>query len=112
MKTKLVSVFTTKFSPDVNSEALASYLKDNLHCDVTCEKIDSAQRRYNSFKVTAECNNVGEMYEPQLWPEGVFVRRFYEARKPVDIKTRFVAKTGCISDAGAIVAVKHGLSSS
>lgn len=112
VKTKLVSVFATKFSPDVNSEALASYLKDNLHRDVTCEKIDSAQRRYNSFKVTAECNNVGEMYEPQLWPEGVFVRRFYEACKPVDIKTRSVAKTGCVSDAGATVAVKPGLSSS
>lgn len=28
---KLVSVYATKFSPDVNSEALASYLKHKLH---------------------------------------------------------------------------------
>ena len=88
VKTKLVSVYGTKFSPGVNSEALASYPKDKLHCDVVCQKIDSAQRRYNSFKISAEYKNVGEMYEPQLWPEGVFVRRFYEAFKPVDINTR------------------------
>lgn len=25
---------------------------------------------------------MGEMYNPELWPEGTFVRRFYEARKP------------------------------
>ena len=36
----------------------------------------------SSFKITAVCREVGEMYEPQLWPEGTFVRRFFEVRKP------------------------------
>ncbi|KAJ8389659.1 hypothetical protein AAFF_G00115350 [Aldrovandia affinis] len=45
-------------------------------------KIETAQSRFSSFCVTAECNDVAEMYDPQLWPAGSFVRRFYEPRRP------------------------------
>lgn len=82
IKSKLVSVFATKFSPDLDSETLTSYMKDKLGRDVTCQKIETVQTRFSSFKITAECKEVGEMYNPELWPEGTFVRRFYEARKP------------------------------
>ena len=78
----MASVFATKFSPDLNSETLAGYLKNKMSRDVVCLKIATEQTRYSSFKVTAECKEVGEMYDPQLWPEGTFVRRFYESRKP------------------------------
>ncbi len=74
VKTKLVSVFATRFSPDLDSETLANYLKDKLQREVICQKMDTTQNRYSSFKVTAECDKVGDMYEPQLWPDGVFVR--------------------------------------
>ncbi|TDG96897.1 hypothetical protein EPR50_G00233930 [Perca flavescens] len=75
--TKLGSVFVTKLAPDLDSETLASYLKEQLSRDVTCQRIDTKYTRYSSFKVTAE---VAEMYAQQLWPEGTYVRRFY--RKP------------------------------
>ena len=48
---------------------------------VTCPKIDNARSRVGSFKVTAEYNNIGEMYTPELWPEGALIRRYYEPRK-------------------------------
>ncbi|CAL8397666.1 unnamed protein product [Boreogadus saida] len=76
--TKSVSVFATRFSPDLEPDSLASYLKEKLGRDVTCEKIDTVQTRFSSFKITAVCREVGEMYEPQLWPEGTFVRHFFE----------------------------------
>lgn len=82
IKTKLVSVFATKFSPDLDAETLTSYMKDKLKREVTCHKIDTVQSRFSSFKITAECNEVEEMYNPTLWPEGIFVRRFYEPRQP------------------------------
>lgn len=37
--------------------------------------------RYSSFKVCVECSEVAEMYNPELWPEGSVVRRYYEPRK-------------------------------
>lgn len=42
----------------------------------------TTQNHYSYFKITAECDKVGDIYEPQLWPDGVFVRRFYEVCKP------------------------------
>lgn len=109
IKTKLVSVFASRFSPDVDSETLTCYLKDKLHRDVTCQKIDSVQKRYSSFKITAECEKVEEMYDPEIWPDGIFVRRFYEARKTVDIKTPGVARSSAVSGAGASAAAEPGL---
>ncbi|KAM3609173.1 uncharacterized protein V6R79_010670 [Siganus canaliculatus] len=80
IRTKLVSVFATKFAPALESEALASYLSPKLGRKVTCERLDTLQSRFSSFKVTAECKEIAEMYDPMLWPEGAFVRRFYEVR--------------------------------
>ena len=57
-------------------------MKDKLGRDVTCQKIETVPCRFSSFKITAECKEVDEMYNPELWPEGTFVLRFYEARKP------------------------------
>lgn len=49
---------------------------------VTCRKIESTRNRFSSFHVTAECNEIADMYDPQLWPAGIYVRRYFEARKP------------------------------
>lgn len=81
VKTKIVSVFATKFSPELDADTLADYLKSKLNRVVTCQKIDNARSRVGSFKVTAECNDIGEMYTPELWPEGALIRRYYEPRK-------------------------------
>lgn len=81
VKTKLVSVFASKFTPDLDALTLSEYLKEKLGRDVACQKIETMQSRYSSFKVSAECNEVSEMYDPQLWPEGAFVRRYYEPRR-------------------------------
>lgn len=81
LRTKLVSVFVTKFTPELEADTITSYLHSKLGRKVTCMKIDTVQSRYSSFKVTAECDDVREMYDPDLWPEGAFVRRFYKVRK-------------------------------
>lgn len=82
VKTKLVSVFATRFSPSLDAVTLCSYLTEKLGKSVTCRKIDSTRNRFSSFHVTAECNEVANMYDPQLWPAGTYVRRYFEARRP------------------------------
>ena len=81
--TKLVNVFATRFSPTLDADTLRDYLTGKLENEtVTCRKIESTRSRYGSFHVTAECNNVADMYDPKLWPAGTYVRRYYEARGP------------------------------
>ena len=84
VKTKLVNVFATRFSPTLDADTLRDYLTEKLEAKtVTCRKIESARSRYGSFHITAECNNVADMYDPKLWPEGTYVRHYYEARVPI-----------------------------
>ncbi|KAG7518992.1 hypothetical protein JOB18_049125 [Solea senegalensis] len=80
--TKMVSVFASKFDPNLDSDTLSIYLKDKLKRKVICRKIETSGSRFSSFCVTAECNNVAEMYDPHLWPAGSFVRRYFEPRQP------------------------------
>lgn len=105
VKTKLVSVFATKFSPDLDAETLSAYLREKLGHDVSCQKIDTIHRRFGSFKVSAECNELGEMYNPELWPEGVSVRRYYEPRRAGAIGSNTALAAGEMSGpAGALPA--------
>lgn len=79
--TKLVSLFATKFSPEIDAETLRAHLEEKLCREVSCQRIVTMNSRYASFKISAECKDVGDMYNPELWPEGAYVRRFYEPRK-------------------------------
>lgn len=81
VKTKLVSVFATRFSPELDADTLCAYLSGKLGKPVTCKKIASTSNRFGSFQVVAECKEVAELYDTQLWPAGIYVRRYYEARK-------------------------------
>ena len=82
IKTKNMSVFAARFAPDVDDTCVKTYLEERLKRQVQCKKIFSEKNRFASFHISAECLSVGEMYDPQLWPEGIFVRRFYEPRRP------------------------------
>lgn len=78
--TKLVSVFASRFSPDLDEETLSDYLREQLGHEVMCQKLVTSNSRFSSFKVSAECNDVAEMYKPDIWPVGAYVRRFFEPR--------------------------------
>lgn len=73
------SVFATRFDPSLGADTLSNYLRSKLGRSVECRKIEASHGRFSSFQVTAECKEVAEMYDPQLWPAGSFVRRYYEA---------------------------------
>ncbi len=36
---------------------------------------------YSSFKLCVECSDIAKMYNPELWPEGSIVWRYYEPHK-------------------------------
>lgn len=80
-----MSVFATRFSPDLDASTLSDYLKAKLNRDVTCLKIDSTRSRISSFKVTAECNDITEMYSPELWPDMALVMRYYKLNGPANV---------------------------
>lgn len=77
-----MSVFATRFDPGLDADTLCGYLAEKLNNkSIVCRKIVTTQSRYSSFQVTAECSDVACMYDPDLWPAGTYVRRYYEARR-------------------------------
>lgn len=62
-------------------EALSDKLSEKCGRAVSRNRIGNQNGRYSSFKVSAECHDVGEMYNPELWPDGAFGRRYYELRR-------------------------------
>ncbi|XP_065136242.1 uncharacterized protein [Paramisgurnus dabryanus] len=81
--TKRVSIFASRFDPALEADTLRDYLAEKLNnTTVTCMKIASDYSRFSSFHVTAECNDIAVMYNPDLWPVGAYVRRYYEMRQP------------------------------
>ncbi len=42
-----ISVYATKFIPDLNTETLSNYLKEKLGWDVNCQRIDTMNYRYS-----------------------------------------------------------------
>lgn len=81
--TKRVSLFASRFDPALEADMLRDYLVKKLNTTtVSCTKIASAYRRFSSFHVTAECNDIAVMYNPDLWPVGAYIRQYYEMRQP------------------------------
>lgn len=81
VKTKLVTVFATRFSPNLDADTLCCYVTERLGKPVTCRKIDSTRNRFSAFHITAECNEVEDIYNPQLWRTRIYVCRYFEARR-------------------------------
>lgn len=50
VKTRLVNVLDSKFTPDLDAITLSEFLKDKLGHEVICQKIDTVHGRYSSFK--------------------------------------------------------------
>lgn len=74
-----IKVVKTESAPDLDAGTLSEYLKDKLGCEVICQKTDTVHRQYSSFKVSAKCNEVSEMYNLELWPDTlVLFRHYYE----------------------------------
>ena len=81
VRTKVANVFATRFSPDLESKTLEDYLKEKLKMAIKCCKIETNHGRFASFHVTAECDDPKVFLEPAIWPEGAYVRWYYEPRK-------------------------------
>ena len=106
VRTKLVNIFATKFLPDLDAGALEQYLRDKLGRVVQCNRIDTGNARYSSFKVSIECEEVAEAYNPEIWPVGSLVRRLLGRGR--GRRRRRAGQTGAASRAGPQEAAQRG----
>lgn len=74
--------------PKLNDRDLMSYLKDCNITQVKCEKLNSKfPDEYSSFKIGVPYSQVETIKNPEIWPEGVSINRFFQKRQQLPITT-------------------------
>jgi len=81
--TRLMKVFVTRLHSDTSTEGLENYLKEDCDINAKCTKLKTRFDTYSSFKVEAQCLPGFDFLNPEIWPAGTFVKRFYEKRQPL-----------------------------
>lgn len=67
----------------VNSKIQSHMTSKNVHPNAKVVQLNSKfPDVYSSFKITINSEFIKDLLEPQFWPKGVAVRKFYENSKP------------------------------
>ena len=45
-----------------------------------CEPLETKSRWYKSYKISVLLSHRDKLLQPEFWPEGIFVRKFFKAR--------------------------------
>ena len=74
---RYVAVFISRLLPETTAEEMEAFVQDTHHLSSKCVKLDTKHQSYASFKVEVTCDNIPDMYDPEKWPVGAYVRRYY-----------------------------------
>ncbi|KAJ8948139.1 hypothetical protein NQ317_000182 [Molorchus minor] len=78
---KLVSLHVYRINKNTTTDELTTLLKDNFQ-EVVCEQINSKHPEiYSSFKVSILEDNFAKAMNPNVWPYGACVSRFFRPKK-------------------------------
>ena len=74
------SIFLTRLDPGTLPDDIVKFAKGSLELDVKCEKLVTKFDTYASFRVDCICKDPAVLYNPDSWPAGVLVRKYYVKR--------------------------------
>ena len=78
---RFISIFVSRLDPSVSCDALSAYIHDVHSIDANCEKLITKYNTYASFKVNVTCNDMSTFLDPDKWPQGVYLRKFFNNKK-------------------------------
>ena len=77
---RYIAVFVSRILPDTTEEEMQEYVQETHNMPSKCTKLQTKYNDYSSFKVEVMSDNVSEVYNPEKWPVGAYIRRFYNGR--------------------------------
>ena len=78
---RFISIFVSRLDPSVSCDALSAYIHHVHSIDANCEKLITKYNTYASFKVNVTCNDMSTFLDPDKWPQGVYLRKFFNNKK-------------------------------
>ena len=78
---RFISIFVSRLDPSVSCDALSAYINDVHSINAKCEQLITKYNSYASFKVDVTCNDMSTFLSPDKWPQGVYLRKFFNNKK-------------------------------
>lgn len=80
-------LYVSRLDKDTESKSLVDLLRRDFP-EVKCDPLASKYpEHYSSFKVTLDLHNFEKAMNPELWPNGAYVTRFFHPRKKNQVAT-------------------------
>ena len=76
-----VRVFATRFDPDTTKEDVKQHPHNELSVDFSVPELKTKFPTYKSFKIEGVCESYGVIFNSEVWPENVLVRKFMMRNK-------------------------------
>ena len=74
-------LFLGRVDKDVTISEIEAYIKEFFRINVIrIEPLIIKSNIYNAFKITVLSNERETLFNPELWPEGMVVNKFYNRR--------------------------------
>ena len=78
---RTADVFIGNCDLDVDVESLTKYITEDIGIDILgCSPIQTRSTRCKCFKVKLNLNVRDKVLSPEVWPEDVICRKFYNPR--------------------------------
>ena len=79
---RTADVFLGRMYNDVSVEEIKEYIKGNIAVDVqNIVELEIVTDRYKAYKVTVFADEREKFFDPDLWPEGIIVDKYYNRSK-------------------------------
>ncbi|XP_070546947.1 uncharacterized protein [Ptychodera flava] len=75
-----VELFVSRLSPQTTADEITSHLHNIGFKDVKSVPLQTKYDTYSSFKLITTSDNSKGILNPNVWPSGILVRKFYHAR--------------------------------
>ena len=97
---KRVSMFMSRLPPGTGGDAVRSYVMEQTGADdVTATKLQTRYDSYESYRLDIVNPSCGNILDPDMWGQGLIVRRFFTRRGESPVRQR--AAPGSAADSGA-----------
>ena len=75
---KRVSLFVSRLPPGTDDKAVEMYVKEQTGAeDVIATKLQTRYQAYQSYRLDVTNPTVDDVLNPEIWAEGLLIRRFY-----------------------------------
>jgi hypothetical protein len=84
VNSKHLSMFLSRLHSTCSEDDVLHFLSNSLSdkaSDIKCIKLKTKHDTYSSFKIDLLSQGNVDIYDPELWPHGTLVRRFFQPKK-------------------------------